>query len=355
MAHSSNIIHASKAAIGRVLSKYIGETEKNFFLMDDNTRKHCFPVLKQHFPNIDDDRLIVLDHGDKEKNISSLHSIWSFLQLHGANRNSTLINLGGGMITDLGGFAAATYMRGIKFIHIPTSLLGMADAAIGGKTAINIAKVKNQAGTFSAAEAVIIYPPFLESLPQDEFLSAYAEILKTAIVADRKMFLKLKKDITDAESVRNIDPQIIKQTAEIKNKLTFIDFHDHAERQCLNFGHTIGHGLESFYFSQGSEIKHGFAVAAGILCEAWISTKINKFSQEEFLKIEKIISGLFPRVSFSEKDIDAIATLLRHDKKNNGNDIRMTLISSIGQCSFGISCKEEMIRESLRFYLKITK
>ena len=354
MPHSDNIVYAGPENPGKVLSKYIGETEKNFFLTDKHTADKCYPIIQKLFPDLNDEHLIVLDAGDDEKNITSLHHIWSFLQHHGAGRNSRLINLGGGMITDIGGFAASTFKRGIPFVHIPTSLLGMVDAAIGGKTAINLSKVKNQAGTFARAEAVIIYPQFLQTLPPDEFLSGYAEILKTAIAFDKALFEKLLQIEGNKSLIKNISGDIIRRTASIKNEVTTGDFHDRAERQCLNFGHSVGHALEALYFSNGDEIKHGYAVAAGMLCEAFISKQILKLREEDYLEIAKSILNTFPNVSFREKDIDGIINLIRHDKKNYGDDIRMSLIEAAGKCRFGISCPEGIIKDSLKHYLEIT-
>ncbi len=354
MPHSDNIIFTNSENFREVFSKYIGETEKNFFLADENTHKHCYPLIKKLFPGLDDERVIVIDAGDGEKNITSLHHIWSFLLHHGADRQSRLINLGGGMITDIGGFAASTFMRGIPYVHIPTSLLGMVDAAIGGKTAINIGKIKNQAGTFSLAGAVIIHPQFLETLPWDEFLSGYAEILKTAIAFDKTLFEKLLQVKGGGSPIKNISEDIIRRTASIKNEVTTRDFHDRAERQCLNFGHSVGHALEALYFSNGDEIKHGYAVAAGMLCEAFISKQILKLREEDYLEIEKYILCTFPKVHFREEDIDGIINLIRHDKKNFRDDIRMSLIEARGKCRFGISCPEGIIKDSLKHYLEIT-
>ena len=354
MPHSDNIVYAGPENPGKVLSKYIGETEKNFFLADKHTADKCYPIIRKLFPDLNDEHLIVLDAGDDEKNITSLHHIWSFLQHHGAGRNSRLINLGGGMITDIGGFAASTFKRGIPFVHIPTSLLGMVDAAIGGKTAINLSKVKNQAGTFARAEAVIIYPQFLQTLPRDEFLSGYAEILKTAIAFDKALFEKLLQIEGKESLIKNITGDIIRRTASIKNEVTTRDFHDRAERQCLNFGHSVGHALEALYFSNGAEINHGYAVAAGMLCEAFISKQILKLREEDYLEIGKYILSTFPKVSFREKDIDGIINLIRHDKKNFRDDIRMSLIEATGKCRFGVSCPEGIIKDSLKHYLEIT-
>jgi len=347
MHHSDNIIFTTEANFGHVLSDYIGETEKNLVLTDTNTARYCFPILKKHIPSFPDDGLITIDAGDEEKNISSLHYIWSAMHFNGANRSSCLLNLGGGMISDLGGFAASTYLRGVAFVNIPTSLLGMVDAAIGGKTAINISKVKNQAGTFARARAVIIHPPFLKTLPEDEFLSGYAEVLKTAIVFDRELYYDLIETRPDELPMEDV----IRKTASTKNEATARDFQDHKERQCLNFGHTIGHGLEAIYLSKGQELKHGFAVAAGMLCEAYISAGILKLHDQGLQQITDYIRRTFPPVKFREKDIDDIIALIRYDKKSFRGEVRMSLINGIGNCKFGIAVPEKMIRDALAYYI----
>ena len=351
MAHSENIIYAGPENLKEILSGYIGETEKKFFLTDTNTADQCYPVIKKLFHGLHDDQMIVLDAGDDAKDISSLHHIWSFLLHHGATRNSRLINLGGGMITDIGGFAASTFMRGIPFVHIPTSLLGMVDAAIGGKSAINISKVKNQAGSFSLPEAVVVYPDFLKTLPDEEWLSGYAEILKTAIAFDKDLFTELTGKTGPARGT--ISDHVIRKASGVKREVTSGDFHDRAERQCLNFGHSIGHALEALYFNQGKEVKHGYAVAAGIICEAHISSEMLKLAEKDKHQIEKYLLHTFPSVSFREKDIDGMITLIRHDKKNFRSDIRMSLIEGIGKCKFGIACPDAIIRDALKYYISI--
>lgn len=348
MPDTDHIIFATVTDFSEHLASYIGETEKNFVLADSNTARHCFPVLKQALPFLDDDRLIVVDAGDDEKNITNLHHIWSSMQFAGADRKSCLINLGGGMISDLGGFAASTYLRGIQFINIPTSLLGMVDAAIGGKTSINISKVKNQAGTFARARAIIINPVFLDTLPEEELLSGYAEVLKTAIVFDRELYYELIE--TNPEQLLLFD--VIRKAAMIKKEITERDFHDHGTRQCLNFGHTIGHGLEAFYLIRGQELKHGYAVAAGMVCEAYISAKMLNLAEQSLQQITDYCKRSFPITGFREKDIDDIIALLRHDKKSYEEEIRMSLINTIGNCTFGVAIPEDLIRESLMYYLQ---
>lgn len=347
MRHSDHIIFAKRDDFPQLVTKYTGEIEKNLILADTNTAKYCFPLLQDLLPGISEEHLIKIDSGDDEKNITSLHHVWSTLLHRGADRNTTLINLGGGMITDLGGFAASTFKRGIPFIHIPTSLLGMVDAAIGGKTSINISKVKNQAGTFSRPEAVIIFPEFLNTLAEEEILAGYAEVLKTAIVFERELYYDLLETSPDEVPMEDI----IQKTASIKNEVTSLDFYDQSERQCLNFGHTIGHGLEALYLLRGQEFKHGFAVAAGMICESFISSNLLNLPDQSLQQISDYIKRSFPPAKFREKDIMDIITLISHDKKNLEGKIRMSLLNGIGNCKFGVVVPEDMIRDSLLYYL----
>lgn len=347
MQASDNIIFASPVELEQLVHKYIGETEKNLILCDTNTASYCLPIIKAYLPEINDDQLIIIDAGDEEKNATSLHHIWSKMQFHGVDRSNLLINLGGGVITDIGGFAASTYKRGIPFVNIPTTLLGMVDAAIGGKTAINLSKIKNQVGTFKHAETVIIYPPFLETLPDEEKRSGYAELVKTALVFNKSLFQQLM----NMDFMDHFDDEIIRMAAGLKQAVTQKDFLDRAERQCLNFGHSIGHALEALYFSHGKELSHGYAVAAGILCEAYISKWVTKLPHEDFEDIQKHILEGFPKVAFSVEDIQNILALIKHDKKNYDGKIQMSLIKGIGQCEFGITVPEKAIRDALVYYI----
>ncbi|MEE4255660.1 MAG: 3-dehydroquinate synthase family protein [Bacteroidales bacterium] len=348
MPDRDHIVFCSEENFSEVLLSHTEEPRKFLVLADTNTAKYCYPILRDALPSIDDDSLIIIDAGDEEKNITNLHYIWSSMQFRGADRNSCLINLGGGMVSDLGGFAASTYLRGIDHINIPTSLLGMVDASIGGKTSINISRVKNQAGTFARAKAIIVNPVFLDTLPEEEFLSGYAEVLKTAIVFDRELYYDLLE--TKLEDLLMVD--VIRKAATIKQEVTAKDFHDRSERQCLNFGHTIGHGLEAFFLSKGQELKHGFAVAAGMVCATYISAKVLNFPEQGLQQITNYIRRSFPPLKLRETDIDDIIALIRHDKKKFQGEIRMSLLNSIENCTFGIAVPEEIIRESVLYYLQ---
>ena len=352
------IVYIGLADLKKLIHSYIGETEKNLMLTDTNTLSHCLPLVEDGKYLIDKSQIITLDPGEKEKNIGSLKYLWNKLHQNNASRSSLLINLGGGMITDIGGFAASTFKRGMRFVNVPTSLLGMVDAAIGGKTGANMGSAKNQLGTFALPEAVIICPVFLKTLPEEELISGYAEIVKIALAFDKELWEQIK----DIRVQKERSEQLIKiliggilwQSIQIKVSTVQEDMHDRNIRQGLNFGHSIGHALEAFYQSKGKTLQHGFAVAAGMICEAYISTKLSSLKYRSFQEIEEYIHATFPSIEIKKNDIDDICIMLRHDKKNIRGNFRMSLLEAPGQIKVGMICPEEIIRESLSHYISIT-
>lgn len=349
------IIFTGPAGMRKLIHSYIGETEKNLILTDSNTLTHCIPLLEGEKYPIDKSQIITLDPGEKEKNTDSLKYLWNKLQQNNAGRSSLLINLGGGMITDIGGFAASTYKRGMRFINVPTSLLGMADAAIGGKTAANLGSAKNQVGSFALPEAVIICPVFLKTLPEEELISGYAEIVKIALAFDKELWEQIKEIKVQKEQseqlIHKLSDGILWKSIQIKVSTVQKDMHDRNIRQGLNFGHSIGHALEAFYQSKEKTLQHGFAVAAGMICEAYISTKLSGLNYRIFEEIKDYILSTFPSLKIEKSDIDDICIMLRHDKKNIRGDFRMSLLEAPGQIKAGMICPEEVIRESLSHYI----
>lgn len=354
---SCKIIYTDLGELKKLVHSYIGETEKNLILGDNNTLLHCLPLIDNQNKPIDETSIIALDPGEMEKNIGSLHYIWSSLQYAGTDRKNTLINIGGGMITDIGGFAASTFKRGIPFINIPTSLMGMADAAIGGKTSANLGSVKNQVGTFCMPEAVYIYPSFLRTLPKEELLSGYAEIIKTALAFDKTLWRKLKEVSFDVdhpdELIKTLEDGLLWNTIQIKVNVVEQDPHDQNLRQGLNFGHSIGHAIEALFQTKGKSIQHGYAVAAGMICEAYISKRLCGLEKRKYKELEEYLLKAFPKISLDQKDIDKICKLILHDKKNRGGEIRMSLIEAPGKCNTGVICDLKIIREALMHYIKL--
>ncbi|MDT8393591.1 MAG: 3-dehydroquinate synthase family protein [Bacteroidales bacterium] len=348
---------ASENMLAAALSKYIGETEKYLLLADTNTAKHCLPIIKNSPLSIPEAHIITIEAGEGSKNTGNLNFVWTRLQQAGAGRSTTLINLGGGMITDLGGFAASTYKRGIPFINIPTSLLGMADAAIGGKTGINLGQVKNQAGSFAHPEAVVIWPGFLYTLPIEDLLSGYAEMIKTALVSDKSLFAKIANiDPGSTERnkfIGNISGTLLREVAVIKKNICDTDFFDHGQRQCLNFGHSIGHAIEAMYLKWQQPLPHGYAIACGMICEAYLSEALAGLSHDDCERVQGLLTAIFPGIALQTKDLEEIIGLIRQDKKNTGGKIQMSLLQAIGQCTAGITCPEQLIRNSLIRYIEL--
>ncbi|NTV83800.1 MAG: 3-dehydroquinate synthase, partial [Bacteroidales bacterium] len=258
-----------------------------FILTDDHCYKYCLPLLRQHLPELANQKVYSLEPGEKSKDQAGLEKVWNWLMKSGAHSDSLLINLGGGVVSDLGGFAAATFKRGIDYINIPTSLIGQADAAIGGKTGIDLSGVKNQAGVFCDPAAVFIIPAFLKTLPENHFRSGFAEIIKCAVLSGHEFWSQVKNvNMSENDHLTTL----IYKTVNFKCKIVSEDPYDESVRKMLNFGHTIGHALEGFFNrSEMPVMLHGEAVAAGMICEAYLSTEIAGLAGDELSEISTVI------------------------------------------------------------------
>ncbi len=292
--------------------------------------------------------VIIVPAGEENKNLASCTKILHVLTEKNADRHALLINLGGGMITDLGGFAASTYKRGIDFFNVPTSLLGMVDAAIGGKTGINLENYKNQLGTFQIAKNVIVNDIFLDTLPDAEFKSAYAEVLKYALIADKEMWNELNS--VPETSRERMD--IIKRCINIKNEITLSDPHEKAERKLLNFGHTVGHAIEGLSHEKNKPVLHGEAIAAGMMVESYLSIAKGELSEPEFIEILSKIKLFCNPANIDDFSIEELLAFMRQDKKNYKSEIRFSLLKSIGDGIFDIGISEEEIAEAIGIVLK---
>ena len=287
-------------------------------LVDENTKKDCLPVFLKA-TNIDA-IIVEISSGEEHKNLEKCQLIWNALSSHNFDRNSLLINLGGGVIGDMGGFAASTYKRGIDFIQIPTSLLAMVDASVGGKLGVDFAYLKNQIGVFNNPKAVLINTVFLNSLPKNQLLSGFAEVVKHALIADKCYWKEIKTTPLEKMNWESI----ILQSLVIKNNIVTQDPLDKGERKKLNFGHTFGHAIESFYLKLGNPILHGEAISLGMILESNIS-KINK---EEKNEIASFISNTF---SIPKKPpLRALLEWMKSDKKNRKEKINFTLLNGVG-------------------------
>lgn len=288
-------------------------------LVDENTKRDCLSKL----PQIENALIIEIKSGEEYKNISTCSFIWEQLTINNFDRNSLLINLGGGVIGDMGGFCAATYKRGLEFIHIPTTLLAMVDASVGGKLGIDFKGFKNQIGLFNNPKAVLISSEFLETLAESELKSGFAEVLKHALISDNSLWLKLKNTpFTDLDWEDIIDTSV-----QIKNKIVLADPFEKGERKKLNFGHTFGHAIESYYLEKGTPISHGEAVFMGMILE----TKISDLSETDKNEIKNYVLSNFALPYTPKKS--SLHKFLKNDKKNQNGKINFTLLNGIGNCS----------------------
>ena len=314
-----------------------------FILTDQNVYPFWLPEVC-HWLKCPQAIEIVIKDGEEQKNLQTVQRIWKTLMKHHADRHSLLINLGGGVICDLGGFAASTFMRGIDFVNVPTTLLAMVDAAIGGKTGIDFGGCKNQIGTFAEPKEICYFPSVLMTLPQREILSGMAEMIKYGFIADAEL---LKVDLDNYE-------QYISRCADIKKQIVADDPQEHDQRKILNFGHTLGHAFESFSLTKDEPLRHGEAVALGMWCALWISVRqcgldenvLNDYASKLLMLLDET------EITIKEQDIDAILTYLKHDKKNFGDQSRFVLLEAVGKPLVDQQVPENLIRESVVELLK---
>ncbi len=319
---------------------------KVFVFADSITAEVCMPVFRDFLPKLDNFDIIETDPGEENKNIDFCIGIWKTLLDFEADRKCLMINLGGGVITDMGGFVASTYKRGIDFINIPTTLLSQVDASVGGKTGIDIDNVKNMVGTFSLPQAVFIENAFLQTLPQRELLSGFAEMIKHGLIADATYYQELKDS-----DYNNISSEAIYQSVKIKNEVVLADPFERGLRKILNYGHTIGHAVEGYALvNDKSPLTHGEAIAIGMICEAYLSAKYCNLSQEELTEIASYILSLYPKYHIKPESFEDLMVLMQSDKKNEDGFIMFSLLDRIGKCVFNCKVTKEDIFNSLTYY-----
>ncbi|SMC62521.1 3-dehydroquinate synthase [Pedobacter nyackensis] len=323
-----------------------GRYSKIFVFADSNTSEVCLPLFREMLDDFNGFDLIETDPGEENKNIDFCIGIWKTLLDFGADRKCLMINLGGGVITDMGGFVASTYKRGIDFINIPTTLLSQVDASVGGKTGIDIDNVKNMVGTFTLPQAVFIETAFLKTLPARELLSGFAEMIKHGLIVDRNYYNELKNS-----DYLQIDPQAIYRSVEIKNEVVTEDPHEKGLRKILNYGHTIGHAVETYALTNDKKpLTHGEAIAIGMICEAFLSHKNNTLSEADLEDITDYISKLYPAYHLKADSFTQLMELMQSDKKNENGQIMFSLLSSIGKCDYNCRVSESDILESFAYF-----
>ena len=355
------------------------EHDRVFVLTDDTTHECCLPKVAALLAQYDAVP-ITIAHGDQHKTLAALGDVWTALQQGGATRHSLLINLGGGMITDLGGFAAATFKRGINFINIPTTLLAMVDAAVGGKTGINFGGLKNEIGAFADARFVIINTCFLDTLDAENLCSGYAEMLKHALISDERMWAEhVNFDLSQPDLAEL--QRMVAESIAVKERIVAEDPHEHGIRKALNFGHTIGHALEEFTLQQAGgavvstapenkptpgdavvstapnsqltpkkrPLLHGYAVAFGLIGELYMSARKAGFPTERLHQTTRFIRENYAQTEFTCNDYPTLLNLMRHDKKNTSGVINFTLLHNIGDIRINQTATDEEICEALDF------
>lgn len=328
-----------------------------FLLTDSNTCKHCLPHLLESNPWLEKSIPLTVDAGEGTKTLQTVTRLWMEMLSHQAGRDSLMITLGGGMITDLGGFVAGGYKRGIPCIHIPTTLLAQVDAAIGGKTAVNLEGVKNQAGFFFLPAAVIADPCFLNTLPSRHLKSGLAEIIKTTLTGNAPIWKKLKnqnvEELLLLPTESTFWQHLINGAITYKNRIVRSDFTEKGNRSILNFGHTIGHAIESFSQTEGTNtLLHGEAVAAGMTGAVWLSSKKTGLPPDERDQIAAFLYKGYGPFPFSHANIPSLVDKMAHDKKKRNGEIRFTLISKPGSPRINMSCQPDEIARALDFCLR---
>lgn len=332
------------------LSKAIAacQPDRVFVVVDDVTAKHCWPKIRE-FDALKCAQLITIPASDVHKDLQSVKKIWTALQDERATRHSCVINLGGGMVTDLGGFAASTFKRGIRFINIPTTLLAMVDASVGGKTGINYGGLKNEIGVFNDANFVILHAAFLQTLDQENLRSGYAEMLKHGLISNDKMMGELLTFNLSGDINFQQLQEMIAASVAVKEEVVTRDPFEQNIRKALNLGHTFGHAFESWSLKR-KPILHGYAVAWGLVCELYLSCVKCGFPTEKMRQVVRFVKEWYGQLPFTCDDYDELIALMRHDKKNLGDVINFTLLADVGDIKLNQTATMEEIKNAFDFF-----
>jgi 3-dehydroquinate synthase len=340
-----------KVVISKDLQKALSEAiaecrhDKLFVLVDETTEQLCLPLIAG-FDCMQEAQCIVIGATDTHKTLDTLSHVWAELQRMGGTRHSLLINLGGGMVTDLGGFAASTFKRGLAYINIPTTLLSMVDASVGGKTGINFGGLKNEIGVFNNANCVILDTIFLRTMDAENLLSGYAEMLKHGLISNEQTWAELlSMDLNDLDKLEDL----VEKSVAVKQRIVTEDPTEHGIRKALNLGHTVGHAFESLALER-KPILHGYAVAYGLVVELYLCCVKTGFPQDKMRQTVGFIKENYGKMPITCDDYPKLIELMHHDKKNVGTDINFTLLGGIGDIRINQTATEEEIKEALDFY-----
>ncbi len=330
------------------LETWIGKYPKGkvFVATEETVNQIWMNKFNQYFESKGINKVII-PAGENNKKIESVGKIWQFLSENGGDRKSLLINIGGGMLTDLAGFAATAFKRGIDFLNVPTTLLSQVDASVGGKTGINFNGLKNEIGTFKEPVAVIINTDFLKTIDRENFISGFAEMIKHGLIYSQKHLEELQN--FDMENIDyDLLQEIIEHSVSIKEYFVGNDPTEKNIRKALNFGHTAGHAFESLAMHQNRPILHGYAVAYGMILELFLSVEKCNFPEKDFVDLTNWLLKVYGKFEISDTDFDALFELMTHDKKNEAGRINFTLLSKIGQIEINQNCEKDLIYEALR-------
>lgn len=339
---SENIGESLSAAIGNVAH------DRLFVLTDETTLKLCWPLVSE-LPCLAEAQMITIGATDENKTLESLSHVWTELQRGGATRHSLMLNLGGGMVTDLGGFAASTFKRGIAYINVPTTLLSMVDASVGGKTGINFGGLKNEIGVFNCARSVILDTTFLRTLDYENLASGYAEMLKHGLISNVETWAELMRFDLQQADYELLRTMVAKSVA-VKERIVDEDPLEHGIRKALNLGHTVGHAFESLAMAENRTVLHGYAVAWGLVCELYLSVRHTGFPKDKLWQTLQFVKENYGKFSFDCKQYDRLYELMTHDKKNTAGVVNFTLLGEVGDIRINQTATREEIFDMLDFY-----
>jgi 3-dehydroquinate synthase len=339
-------VNVQIAPLAESLPAFLAQTNPTQLavLVDEHTRRFCYPLVKPLLPK---HRLIAIKSGEQEKHLGTAERVWAALTDAAFDRHGLLLNLGGGVIGDLGGFCAATYKRGIAFAQVPTTLLAQVDASVGGKLGLDFGGLKNHVGVFRVPDAVLIDPVFLRTLPPRELRSGFAEVVKHCLIADEVAWHQVRRRDLDQQPW----PDLIAHSVAIKQRITEADPTEKGLRKILNFGHTLGHAIETHFLTDPQKrLLHGEAIAAGMLAESYLSHRRGLLDAAALGLIEEFLFSVYGRVPLQKTDFDPILALTKQDKKNRAGQVRFALLDGLGSCVFDVPVTPADMRRALAYY-----
>jgi 3-dehydroquinate synthase len=355
--NKSPIYHASivvtdglEKALNNIILDY--SEDKVFLVTDDKCKLFCLPLIS-NILGFDKLKRVIIPAGEENKNLSAVEKIWLYLSQNGADRKSLVINLGGGMVTDLGSFAASTFKRGLDFVNIPTTLLSQVDASVGGKTGFNFNGLKNEIGVINQPKIVLIDTRFLKSIDKENFISGYAEMIKHGLINSSDHLKEVRKFNLNDPDYKQLTG-IIARSVAIKDYFVFEDPNERNIRKALNFGHTIGHAFESYSLQSPNPILHGYAVAYGMIAELYLSHMVCNFPVDLMNELSSWLLSVYGKFDIKEQEFSLLYNLMTHDKKNEGKRVNFTLIPSIAEVLINQNCTREMVFEALDYYRNLS-